>query len=124
MDIEDAFKLRLLTCEETIGLLLNFFDDEKLPHIKRIMDMVDDVNEKIAYLRSSIIGLLVDECSRVFLENEEELLEGTFNTTLIKQVNPKAKEAYAVVRKQPSEKYTRRKRCSTSNWPVTAYSGT
>lgn len=95
MDIEDAFKLRLLTCEETIGLLLNFFDDEKLPHIKRIMDMVDDVNEKIAYLRSSIIGLLVDECSRVFLENEEELLEGTFNTTLIKQVNPKAKEAYA-----------------------------
>ena len=95
MDIEDAFKLRLLTCEETIGLLLNFFDDEKLPHIKRIMDMVDDVNEKIAYLRSSIIGLLVDECSRVFLENEEELLNGTFNTTLIKQVNPKAKEAYA-----------------------------
>ncbi|MDD3359039.1 MAG: dNTP triphosphohydrolase [Parabacteroides sp.] len=94
MDIEDAFKLRLLTCEETIGMLLNFFDEEKLPHIKRIMDMVDDTNEKIAYLRSSIIGLLVDECSRVFLENEESLLKGTFQSTLIKQVNPKAKEAY------------------------------
>nr|WP_321522702.1 dNTP triphosphohydrolase [uncultured Macellibacteroides sp.] len=94
MDIEDAFKLRLLTCEETIGMLRNFFDEEKLPHIKRIMDMVDDTNEKIAYLRSSIIGLLVDECSRVFLENEESLLKGTFQSTLIKQVNPKAKEAY------------------------------
>ena len=94
MDIEDAFKLRLLTCEETIGMLLNFFDEEKLPHITRIMDMVDDTNEKIAYLRSSIIGLLVDECSRVFLENEESLLKGTFQSTLIKQVNPKAKEAY------------------------------
>ena len=94
MDIEDAFKLRHLTCEETIGMLLNFFDEEKLPHIKRIMDMVDDTNEKIAYLRSSIIGLLVDECSRVFLENEESLLKGTFQSTLIKQVNPKAKEAY------------------------------
>lgn len=94
MDIEDAFKLRLLTCEETIGMLLNFFDEDKLPHIKRIMDMVDDTNEKIAYLRSSIIGLLVDECSRVFLENEESLLKGTFQSTLIKQVNPKAKEAY------------------------------
>ena len=94
MDIEDAFKLRLLTCEETIGMLLNFFGEEKLPHIKRIMDMVDDTNEKIAYLRSSIIGLLVDECSRVFLENEESLLKGTFQSTLIKQVNPKAKEAY------------------------------
>lgn len=94
MDIEDAYKLRLITKEETISLLLNFFPDEKLPHMKRVMDMVDDTNEKIAYLRSCIIGLLVDECSRIFLENEEGLLSGEFTTPLIKLITPKAREAY------------------------------
>lgn len=94
MDIEDAHKLRLLTSEETIGLLLNFFEGDKLPHMKKVMHMVGDTNEKIAYLRSCIIGLLVDECSRIFIENEEAILNGSFNSPLINHINTKAKEAY------------------------------
>lgn len=96
MDIEDAYKLRLITKEETIGLLLNFFPNDKLPHMERVMGMVDDTNEKIAYLRSCIIGLLVDECSRIFLENEEKLLCGEFTTPLIKLINSKALQAYEI----------------------------
>lgn len=95
MDIEDACKLHILTTEEAIQLLLNFFEGERLGHIIRIMKMVDDTNEQIAYLRSCIIGLLVDECSRVFLENEKGILDGTYNTPLIEQIGDKAKEAYA-----------------------------
>lgn len=94
MDIEDAHKLRILTSEETIGLLLNFFEGKKLEHITKVMHMVDDTNEQIAYLRSSIIGHLVDECSRVFLENEEDLLNGTFEGSLIKRIADPAKKAY------------------------------
>ena len=94
MDIEDAHKLHILTSEEAINLLLGFFAGEKLEHITRIMRMVDDVNEQIAYLRSSIIGLLVDECSRVFIENEQALLSGTFSGSLIKQISPIARDAY------------------------------
>ena len=66
MDIEDACKLHILTTEEAIQLLLGFFEGERLEHIRKVMHMVDDTNEQIAYLRSCIIGLLVDECSRVF----------------------------------------------------------
>lgn len=99
MDIEDAYKLRLITFEETIGLLLNFFEESKLPHMKRVMNMVDDTNEKIAYLRSCIIGLLVDECSRIFLENEKRMLTGSCSSPLIKDINPKAKEAYEICSK-------------------------
>jgi deoxyguanosinetriphosphate triphosphohydrolase, putative len=94
MDIEDAHKLHILTSGEAINLLLGFFAGEKLEHITHVMRMVDDVNEQIAYLRSSIIGLLVDECSRVFLENEEALLSGTFDGALIKQISPIARDAY------------------------------
>ena len=95
MDIEDAHKLRILTSEETINLLLGFFDGKRLEHIIDVMRLVDDTNEQIAYLRSSIIGLLVDECSRAFLENEESILAGTFRSTLIKEIGDHAAKAYS-----------------------------
>lgn len=94
MDIEDAYKLHILTKDEAIGLLLGFFDGEKLEHIERTMTIVDDINERIAYLRSCIIGLLVEECSRVFLENEEGILGGSFHEPLIECIQPHAKAAY------------------------------
>lgn len=94
MDIEDACKLHILTTDEAIGLLLGFFEESKLSHIKHVMHLVNDTNEQIAYLRSCIIGLLVDECSRVFIENETGLLEGTFSTPLIKCIGETAAKAY------------------------------
>ena len=66
-----------------------------MEHIRKVMHMVDDTNEQIAYLRSCIIGLLVDECSRVFLENEESILNGTYSTPLIINICDPAKQAYA-----------------------------
>ena len=60
-----------------------------------LVEAVDDTNEQIAYLRSCIIGLLVDECSRVFLENEESILNGTYSTPLISNICDQAKQAYA-----------------------------
>lgn len=95
MDIEDAYKLHILTTEEAVNLMLGFFEEERLTHIHAIMRMVDDTNEQIAYLRSCIIGLLVDECSRVFLENEEGILDGSYNTPLIENIHEHAKQAYA-----------------------------
>ena len=95
MDIEDACKLHILTTEEAIQLLLGFFEGDRLAHIQQVMRMVDDTNEKIAYLRSCIVGLLVDECSRVFLENEERILDGTYHTSLIQDISAHARQAYA-----------------------------
>ena len=95
MDIEDACKLHILTVDEAIGLLLNFFEGDKLKHIQHVMRMVSDQNEQIAYLRSCIVGLLVDECCRIFLENEEGLLNGTYTTPLIQNISETARRAYA-----------------------------
>ena len=109
MDIEDACKLHILTTEEAIQLLLNFFEGERLEHIIRVMKMVDDTNEQIAYLRSCIIGLLVDECSRIFLENEEGILDGTYNTPLIEKIGEQPKLAYAACSQTAYKKIYRAK---------------
>ena len=78
MDIEDAHKLKILTTEETKELLMAYFNEERQAHIQKTFHIVNDTNEQIAYLRSSVIGLLIRECTRVFLEHEQEILSGTF----------------------------------------------
>lgn len=94
MDIEDAHKLHLLSDNETIDLLLNFFTEDKKQRMQKTMSRVDDVNEKIAYLRSTVIGLLVEECASVFLDNEESILAGTFEGSLIKHISEIPNSAY------------------------------
>jgi len=94
MDIEDAHKLRILTSDETKNLFLNFFDENRKARRRETMLMVTDVNEQIAYLRSSVIGQLIDECSAVFVENEEAILNGTFTSSLIKKLPQHSAEAY------------------------------
>lgn len=94
MDIEDACKLHILTIEEAIQLFTGFFEPKRLERITQVMKMVDDTNEQLAYLRSCIIGLLVDECARVFMENEERLLDGSFKGPLIEQISSHAQKAY------------------------------
>jgi len=94
MDIEDAHKLRILTSDETKNLFLGFFNEERKTRRKETLKMVSDVNEQIAYLRSSVIGQLIDECSVVFVENEEAILNGTFTSSLIKKLPKLSSEAY------------------------------
>lgn len=94
MDIEDAHKLKLLTTRETIELFESFFDEKKKNRAKDIYKIVTDTNEQIAYLRASVIGILVNECARVFTENEEAILNGTFEGALIKHIGDPYREAY------------------------------
>jgi len=94
MDIEDAHKLKILTSDETKDLFLNYFDDERKVRRQETMLMVQDVNEQISYLRSSVIGQLIDQCSEVFADNEEAILNGTFTSSLIKQLPQQSAEAY------------------------------
>jgi deoxyguanosinetriphosphate triphosphohydrolase, putative len=94
MDIEDAHKLKILTSDETKDLFLGFFNDERKARRKETMNLVTDVNEQIAYLRSSVIGQLIEECSAVFADNEEAILNGTFSSSLIKQLPQHSAHAY------------------------------
>lgn len=94
MDIEDAHKLKILTTEETQRLLMDYFDEERQQHIRKTFGFVKDKNEQIAYLRSSVIGLLIRECTDIFLNNERQILAGTFEGALIKHISERPKKAY------------------------------
>ena len=94
MDIEDAFKLKILTRDETIALLIPFIQEDKRSHLQEVFSVVTDHNEQIAYLRSKVIGILIDECADVFMQHEEEILNGTFNAPLIKHASDRLRDAY------------------------------
>lgn len=94
MDIEDAHKLNIQSTEKTIELLIQFFEGDRLERVLKNLDFVDDANEKIAYLRSSIIGQLVHECAEVFIKNENKILKGSFEGSLIKNISPIPLKAY------------------------------
>lgn len=94
MDMEDAYKLRILTADEIKGLLLGFLDEKKVRRFDDVCSVVRDANEQIAYLRSSVIGLLIDECAEVFINNEKAILAGTFAGALINHISPRSRAAY------------------------------
>lgn len=94
MDIEDAHKLKLLTTKEAKELYELFLDEDKIGRASKIYEFVSDTNEQIAYLRATVIGILIQECTRVFIDNEDSILEGSFNGSLIKHISQPLKEAY------------------------------
>ncbi|MCC8113741.1 MAG: dNTP triphosphohydrolase [Bacteroidales bacterium] len=95
MDIEDAHKLKILSTQEVISAFLDFFEGERHQRIITVMDRIDDPNEKIGYLRSCVIGQLVDRCAEAFISNEQAILDGTFSGTLLQQLPERERSAFA-----------------------------
>lgn len=102
MDIEDAHKLRILSTPEVTELMLGFFGDTQRARLENGMKRLDDPNEKIAYLRSVVIGALVSDSARVFLQNEDTILQGEFRGQLLNHITPELQAAYT--------------RCSDTAW--------
>ena len=96
MDIEDSHKLKILSFAETEHLLLSFFDEDIQQKIRqRIIDEeLTDENEKVVYMRASVIGKLENECVAALLAHEEEILAGTFEGSLIDHISERQKKAY------------------------------
>ncbi len=94
MDIEDAHKLRLLTTQEVVYFLTGFFDEERQIHMHNVMENVADPNEKISYLRSCVIGALVHQCAKAFIEHEDEILRGEFEGSLLDHISAIARRGY------------------------------
>lgn len=96
MDIEDSHKLKILSFAETEHLLLSFFDEDIQQKIRqRIIDEeMTDENEKVVYMRASVIGKLENECVAAFLAHEEKILAGTLEGSLIDHISERQKKAY------------------------------
>ncbi len=94
MDIEDAHKLKILPTQQVKDLFLGFLDPERRDRATRVMERIEDPNEQVAYLRSSVIGTLVSCCARAFADNETAILEGTFEGSLIDHITSLERDAY------------------------------
>ena len=98
MDIEDAHKLRILSHDETMKILLNFYDKdedrEDLKTISKTFKIVTDKNECVAFLRAGIINKLINACAEIFIQNYDNIMRGTFNGSLIQHLSGCNKTAY------------------------------
>lgn len=90
MDLEDAQKLGILSLENVKQLFLNFFtgDDDRESKIAQTLKDVTDPNEQIAFLRAMVIGKLVNAAAEVFAKNYETILDGSFDSKLLKLIEP------------------------------------
>ncbi len=98
MDIEDAYRLGILTYDTTRSLLMGFFDssEEKkvFERLDNVCHKVTDKHEQVAYMRSIAIGKLVQLCTDIFWNNREAILSGTYQKkALIKDLPPFEAEA-------------------------------
>lgn len=96
MDIEDSHKLKILSFDETQNLLLSFFSPERKAQILQRIEEEEltDKNEIVAYYRANVIGTLISACVKVFVDNEEKILSGTFEGALMKHIDKHLYEAY------------------------------
>jgi dGTPase len=103
MDIEDGFKLGILTFDETKSLFLDFYDKNNdcitLKHIEETLKIVTDPNEQITYLRAGVIGKLITQCIDIFWQNHKNILNGILGKSLIKMLNPVEEKAMNEVKK-------------------------
>ncbi len=94
MDIEDSHRLKILSTGEVKDLFLNFFDEDKRNRLERSMSRLQDPNEQIGYLRSNVIGAMVNDCANIFVDGENEFLKGNMEGSLTGMMSPRLRDAY------------------------------
>jgi dGTPase len=83
IDLEDAARLKILSFEEVFSLLKGVLEPSSLPEIEINLAKQPLDNQRLSYLRAMVINQLVSQCTLVFMKNENALLSGTLNKSLI-----------------------------------------
>jgi dGTPase len=86
IDLEDAHRLRILTVQQVIDLLLPFWeeDEKTYNYLKNDkLHRIGDNNEKLSFLRAMLINLLSQKCTEAFMQHETQILAGQLNKSLI-----------------------------------------
>lgn len=87
LDMEDAHKRGIVTTETIEQAFLSFFDPKKeaivFQHKEEVYRDVSDKNERIAFLRATLINKLVNCASDIFVAHYDEIMEGSFKGSLI-----------------------------------------
>ncbi|MGV3600166.1 MAG: deoxyguanosinetriphosphate triphosphohydrolase [Dyadobacter fermentans] len=83
IDLEDAHRLKILSYQEVEALLLALCNDPRMP--ARLADIEDD-DAKIGLLRAKSISTLIGACSELFINEQDTILAGDFNASLIDRI--------------------------------------
>lgn len=83
IDLEDAHRLKILSYQEVEALLLALCNDPRMP--ARLADIEDD-DAKIGLLRAKSISTLIGACSELFINEQDTILSGDFNASLIDRI--------------------------------------
>ena len=90
MDLEDGFRLGLISFADTEELMIQFVKKTEMKGYKG-----RDEKEKIGYLRAKAISNLVNELANTFLDEEKEIIGGKFSKNLV-TIIPKAKHLKSI----------------------------
>ncbi len=87
IDFEDGINLGLIeeefALEYLIALVKNTIDTKKYQGLTNVSD-------RLAYLRSLAIGVLIQEAAQIFIKNEKAILDGSFTQALLDKSSYKA----------------------------------
>ena len=87
IDFEDAHRLNIISIDTIKELFLSFFQSkegyESKEKVESSLNKIKDDNQKVSFLRARLINLLINRACQVFMEKEEELLEGRLEKSLI-----------------------------------------
>jgi dGTPase len=87
IDFEDAHRLNIISIETIKELFLEFFNNEEgydaRDRVEQVFNDINDHNQRVQFLRAKLINLLLNRVTNVFMQNEEALLQGTLQKSLI-----------------------------------------
>ena len=89
LDMEDAHKRGIIGTDTIERCFMSFFnpeqakDKEVFKHKVEVYQDVTDTNERMAFLRATLINKLVNCVSDIFVKNYDAIMEGRFEKSLI-----------------------------------------
>ncbi|MBQ6772258.1 MAG: deoxyguanosinetriphosphate triphosphohydrolase [Bacteroidales bacterium] len=109
LDMEDAHRRGIVSTEAIEKCFLSFFNPKNTKdmsfykHKEEAYLDVTDINERIAFLRATLINKLVNCVSDIFVKNYEPIMEGRFEKSLISHLPEYEKNALDQCRKASIE---------------------
>lgn len=87
IDLEDGCNAGLIPYSEVETLLAGILEDRFKPEK---LQKIDSTREKVGLLRALSIGVLIEQCTDIFLANEEAILAGNFDQSLVDLIPTKS----------------------------------
>ncbi len=93
VDLEDAHRLGIISKDRTSGALLSILAevDKDADRIHKTYKTINDANDSIAYLRAKTINALTNRSAEIYIQNKKSILAGTYQSTLMDDIESTAK---------------------------------